>query len=133
MPDDSLAAIRQQVIGEAGNEGVGLSLQRFGQHAPRALTGNLGQQVLDGIRLTKRDNGAIFLHGVSILLWMFWQARHPPRYATLSQPSSPRFRHSSRELAEKQKSRGAIVIGIIGAVIGAVITVVVSELFQYFF
>jgi hypothetical protein len=34
--------------------------------------------------MTKPDDGRIFLHGVSILLWMFWQARHPPRYAASS-------------------------------------------------
>jgi len=84
MPDDPLAAIRQQVIGEAGNEGVGFRLQRFGQHAPSALPGNLSQRVLDGIRLTKRDNGGNFLHGVSLPSWRFWQDCHPPRYAAFS-------------------------------------------------
>ncbi|WP_373565450.1 VOC family protein, partial [Bradyrhizobium diazoefficiens] len=33
----------------------------------------------------------------------FWQARHPPRYAAFLTPSSPRFRHSSRQLAYLQK------------------------------
>jgi hypothetical protein len=84
MPDDPLAAIGQQVIGETGNERVSLGLQRFGQHASSALTGNLGQRVFDGICVTKRDDSRIFLHGVSLLSWRFWQAQHPPRYAAFS-------------------------------------------------
>jgi hypothetical protein len=95
MPDDPLATVGQQVTGEVGNERVRLSPQRLGQHASSALTGDFGQRVFQEIRLAKRDDGGIFLHGVSILLWMFWQAQHPPRYAALSQPSSPSFRHSS--------------------------------------
>ena len=84
MPDNPLAAVRQHVIGEAGNEGIGLCLQRFRQHASRPFTGDLGQRIVDRIRVTKRDHGRIFLHGVSLLSGRFWQAQHPPRYAALS-------------------------------------------------
>jgi len=79
-----LATVRQHVIGESRDERVRLGLQRFGQHAPRTFTGNLGQRVFDGIRMTKRDDGRIFLHGVLLLSWRFWQACHPPRYAAFS-------------------------------------------------
>jgi hypothetical protein len=63
-----LAVIGQQIIGKTGNEGVSLRFQRFRQHAPRSYTGNLSQWVAKGIQLAKFNDGAIFLHGVSILL-----------------------------------------------------------------
>ena len=84
VPYNPLAAVRKHVIGKAGNEGVRLRLQRCRQHAPRPFTGNLGQRIFDRIRMTKRDDPCIFLHGVSLLSWRFWQVQHPPRYAAFS-------------------------------------------------
>src|SRR5271168_3717129 len=64
---DAVAAIRQLQVLPLGDEGVGFSNQHLGQHPPSAFTRNLAQWIVDGIRLTERDDGGISRHGVSLL------------------------------------------------------------------
>ena len=68
VTDDAVAPIRQFQVLPLGNEGVGFRNQRLRQHAAGALSGKLGQRIVDGIRLTERDDSAISRHGVS-LVW----------------------------------------------------------------
>ena len=67
VTDDAVAPIRQFQVLPLGNEGVGFCNQRLRQHAAGALSGKLGQRIVDGIRLTERDDSAISRHGVSLL------------------------------------------------------------------
>ena len=55
---DAVAPIRQFQILPQGDEGVGFRDQHLSQHAAGALTGNFGQRIVDGVRLTERDDRA---------------------------------------------------------------------------
>ena len=58
VTDDAVAPIRQFQVLPLGNEGVGFRDQRLRQHAAGALSGKLGQRIVDGVRLTERDDSA---------------------------------------------------------------------------
>ena len=54
VTDDAVAPIRQFQI--LHDEGAGFSDQRMRQHSASALSGKLGQRIVDGGRLTERDD-----------------------------------------------------------------------------
>ncbi len=84
MPHDSLPPVCQPFLGELVEEGLDLGLESGREHAARPFPGDLGERILDGIRLAKRDDAGIVLHGVSLLPGGSGRLRHPPRYAALS-------------------------------------------------
>src|SRR5690606_22310678 len=90
------APIGQALLGHGGKKRLGLRLDGLRKKSARALAQNRCQGFVESIRMRKGNNGGICLHGVS-LLERFWQALHPPRYAASLKPSSPSFRHSSRD------------------------------------
>src|SRR5271166_6404336 len=67
VPHDAVAAIRQLQVLPLGDESVGLRNQDLGQHPPSPFTCNFAQWIVDRFRLTKRDDGGISRHGVSLL------------------------------------------------------------------
>ncbi len=95
VSDDPLAAVRQALLGQFGDKGIGLRPQRRRQHPARALPGNLGQRIVHRMRLTERDDLGIFCHGVSlpseVLTGLITRLDTPP-----SQTPSPIFEYSSR-------------------------------------
>jgi hypothetical protein len=67
VTDDAVAPIRQFEILPQGDEGVGFRDQHLSQHATGAFTRDFRQRIVDGVRLTERDDSAISRHGVSLL------------------------------------------------------------------
>jgi hypothetical protein len=64
---DAVAAIRQFQVLPHGDEGVGFGDQHLSQHPAGTFTCKFAQGIVDGVRLTKRDDGGISRHGVSLL------------------------------------------------------------------
>jgi hypothetical protein len=64
----ALPTIGQPLLGELAEKDLNLRLERRREHPARALTGDLGERILDGTRLTKLHDTGSFLHGVSLLL-----------------------------------------------------------------
>jgi hypothetical protein len=97
VPHQTLAPIRQLQGAHAGEIGLGLDLDGLREQLARTGAQDLGQGIVNRIRLTQADNVGSLIHGVSLFSKRFWQARHPPRYAAFLRPASPTFRHSSLE------------------------------------
>ena len=67
MAHDTVAAIRQFQVLPHGDKGVGFGDQHLGQHAAGPFTRKFAQRIVDGLRLTERDDSGISRHGVSLL------------------------------------------------------------------
>jgi hypothetical protein len=67
VPHGALASVRRRLVREPGDEHLRFGAQRFGAHAPRTLTGDLGHEIITRIELTERDDGGHLLAGVSLL------------------------------------------------------------------
>src|ERR1039458_7672022 len=68
MPDDAVAAVRQLEILHGGKERPGLHLDSLRKQLPGAGSKDICQGIVDIVRLTKPDNTAILIHGVSLSL-----------------------------------------------------------------
>src|SRR5450830_687127 len=68
MPDDAVAAVRQLEILHGGKERPGLHLDSLRKQLPGAGSKDICQGIVDLVRLTKPDNTAILIHGVSLSL-----------------------------------------------------------------
>jgi len=94
MPDDTLPAVGQKLVGKLGDETRSFRFQGSSEHLAGTLAGDLGQRVKDGSGLAERGDRGIFGQGVSFLLEVLagLDTRHdtPP-----SQAPSPIFSHSS--------------------------------------
>jgi hypothetical protein len=95
VPNQAFASIRQPQLAHAGKVSLGFALDGLGQKLAGAGSQNIGQGIVDLVRLTQAQNIGSVVHGVSLFFKRFWQARHPPRYAAFLKPASPTFRHSS--------------------------------------
>jgi hypothetical protein len=67
VPHQAVTAVGELVIGTAREEGVRFRLDRLREKAARAGAQDGGQRIVDLIRLTQGNNGAIATHGVSLL------------------------------------------------------------------
>lgn len=56
MPDDTLPTIRQKLFNMLRNEGVSFGPECGRHHTARAVTGELGQRISNGFRLTQGNN-----------------------------------------------------------------------------
>jgi hypothetical protein len=77
------APVRQPQVLHGREEGLGLHLDRLGEQAARPGPQQLGQGIVDRIRLTKAHDVGSVLHGVSLSLRGSGRLGHPPRYAAL--------------------------------------------------
>src|SRR5277367_345102 len=102
---DAVAAIRQLQVLPLGDEGVGFSNQHLGQHPTGTFTRNFAQWIVDGFRLTERDDGGISRHGVSLLSG--GSGRLDTRLDT---PPSIKRRHPDSHLAPQRSSRGSCLL-----------------------
>jgi hypothetical protein len=95
VPDNTVATVGKLQVLHASKKRIGLELNRLRKKPPRTRPQDIRQWIVNLIGVTKPYNVAILIHGVSLSLRGFWQARHPPRYAAYLIPSSPSFPHSS--------------------------------------
>jgi hypothetical protein len=65
-------------------KGVGFGDQYLSQHSAGTFACQIGQWIIDGIRLTERNDSGISRHGVSLLAGRFWQASTPASIRRLS-------------------------------------------------
>src|SRR5664280_604502 len=68
MPDDAAATVRQFEILHGGEEHLGLHLDRLREQLPGAGAEDIRQGIIDLVGLTKPNNTAILVHGVSLSL-----------------------------------------------------------------
>lgn len=86
MPDDTLTAVGQKLVGKLGDETRRLRLQRSREHLAGSLAGDLGQRVEDGSGLAERGDRGIVRHRRIVPLGSSGRLGHPPRYAAFSGP-----------------------------------------------
>ena len=89
MPHDTGASVGKLQILYCGKKCLDFDLDSLCQKLPRTSAQNIGQWIIDLVGLTKRDNVASLVHGVSLSL------RGSGRLDTHLDPSSPTFPHSS--------------------------------------
>jgi len=65
MPNETVTSVSKLQILRRGKERFGLQLYRLGTKLPRTRPQGVHQRIFDLIRLTKPDNVAILIHGVS--------------------------------------------------------------------
>jgi hypothetical protein len=100
VPDEPGPTIGQSLLGQLGQEGFGLRLDRLGEQAAGTCTQHRGQRVVGHLGLRETDNGAILVHGVS-LSW-----RGSGRLVTrLDTPPSSDRRHPVPTIAPVQRSQ----------------------------
>src|ERR1017187_1335771 len=68
MPDDAAATVRQFEILHGGEEHLGLHLDSLCKQLPGARSKDIRQGIIDLVGLTKPNNTAILIHGVSLSL-----------------------------------------------------------------
>src|ERR1017187_5859182 len=68
MPDDAAATVRQFEILHGGEEHLGLHLDSLCKQLPGARSKDIRQGIIDLVGLTKPNNTAILVHGVSLSL-----------------------------------------------------------------
>src|ERR1039458_787047 len=68
MPDDAVATVRQFEILHGGEEHLGLHLDSLCKQLPGARSKDIRQGIIDLVGLTKPNNTAILVHGVSLSL-----------------------------------------------------------------
>src|SRR5664279_2176216 len=68
MPDDAVATVRQLEIFHGGEKRLGLHLDSLRKQLPSAGSEDIRQGIADLVRLTKPNNAAILVHGVSLSL-----------------------------------------------------------------
>ena len=97
MPDKAVASLGKLQILHGGKERFGLHLDSLREQLPRARPEDVCQGIIDLTLLTKPDNVAILVHGVSFSFGDSGRFGRQPRYAAFLKPSSPSFLHSSRQ------------------------------------
>jgi hypothetical protein len=68
MPNDAVATISQLEIPHSGEERLGLHLDSLRKQLSGAGAKDIRQGIIDLVGLTKPDNTAILVHGVSLSL-----------------------------------------------------------------
>src|ERR1035441_504872 len=68
MPDDAAATVRQFEILHGGEEHLGLAVGSLSKQLPGARSKDIRQGIIDLVGLTKPNNTAILVHGVSLSL-----------------------------------------------------------------
>jgi hypothetical protein len=68
MPDNAVATVRQLEIFHGGEKRLGLHLDSLRKQLPSAVSEDIRQGIVDLVRLTKPNNTAILIHGVSLSL-----------------------------------------------------------------
>ena len=94
MPHHPVAPVRQVHALHQGQECLGFGFDGLGKQPTRAAPQNRRQRIVNRLGLPQANNGAIPLHGVS-LLREIQAGFHPPRYAAFLSAPSPSFGHSS--------------------------------------
>jgi len=94
MPDEAGTATGQTLLPHRGQERLGFRLDGLGQQPAGAFAQHGRQRIVDLVGVSKRMNGGIVLHGVSLLRevlagWTPATIRRPLK------PSSPSSPHSS--------------------------------------
>jgi hypothetical protein len=95
MPHKPVASVRKLQILHGGEERFGFHLDSLREQLPRARPEDVCQGIIDLTLLTKPDNIAILVHGVSFSSGDSGRFGRQPRYAAFFKPSSPSFAHSS--------------------------------------
>jgi hypothetical protein len=90
VSDQTLAAVRQFQIAQAGQEGFGLHFDGLGQQLASAGAQNIRQGIVNRVGLAKADNAGSVVHGVSLFSKRFWQASSP---ASIRRPSHTVITH----------------------------------------
>ena len=85
VPDKARSPIGKLQIRPLGQKGLDLQFHGLGQELASAGPQHLRQGIIDVIGLTKPDDIAILVHGVSLSPERFWQAWTPASIRRLSQ------------------------------------------------
>jgi hypothetical protein len=106
VPDNTVSSISKPEVLHLSKKRLGFQLDRLRQQLSRTRSKDIGQGIIDLVGLTKTNNIAILIHGVSLSLRGSGRldTRLDTAYLT---PSSPRFRLSSRCAIPGRTSRSA--------------------------